>query len=696
MKHLLLILTVTLLCLAPAARAASEDVFKADKPTQFPGVEWGRLSGDEARAAGWSREKLQAARNHAATLKTEAVVIVTRGKVLDSWGAVEAKFNVHSIRKSFLGALCGIQVGAGKLKLDATMQQLGIDDNEPALTEVEKSATVRQLLQARSGVYHPALYETASMKARRPQRHSHAPGTFWYYNNWDFNALGTIYEQECKAGIHDDFERLIARRIGMQDYSAKDGKYVTGADSIHRAYPFRMTARDMARFGLLFLRGGKWNDGQIIPAAWVKESTTAWSDAGTSGGYGYLWWIAKSGVHLPGVTLPEGSYSARGAGGHYILVIPALDLVIVHRVNTDIGGRSVSSGDFGELVRLILAAREPRPVKENTAQALDTLLPLLMSKHRVPGVGVVAIEDRRIAWERYLGVREAGKSDLVNAGTVFEAASMTKPLAAHAALKLVEQNKLDLDQPLANYLPEPYLKDEPLHEKITARMVLTHSSGFPNWRPNGGALKVLHEPGTAFRYSGEGILFLQRVIEHLTATDYDTHLRRTLLEPLGMKSSSHVWRPDFGQNAAAGHDGTGKVKTGRKLYLEPNAAYSLYTTPREYALWLLEMMRLERDAAHSLKPETLRLMLTPAGPPTDGKLITRRGHQGSGVIRYGLGWAIEPAASGPRVRHSGSNGTGFRCHAEFDPVKGHGIVIMTNSTNGGELWRELVERAGVR
>lgn len=326
---------------------------------QFPAGEWERLTEKEARTAGWSREKLQAARDHAATLKTEAVVIVTRGKILDSWGAADAKFNVHSIRKSFLSALCGIQAQAGRLKLDATMARLGIDDNAPSLTEVEKSATVRQLLQARSGIYHPALYETASMKARRPPRHSHAPGTFWYYNNWDFNALGTIYEKECGADIYADFERLIARRIGMQDYQVSDGSYVTGADSIHRAYPFRMTARDMARFGLLFLRGGKWNGEQVIPAAWVKESTTSWSDAGTSGGYGYLWWIERGGVHLPGVTLPPGSYSARGAGGHHILNIPAMDLVIVHRVNTDIKGRSVASAEFGELVRRVLSAWQP-------------------------------------------------------------------------------------------------------------------------------------------------------------------------------------------------------------------------------------------------------------------------------------------------------------------------------------------------
>lgn len=323
---------------------------------QFPSATWERFSPAEATAAGWSCEKLAEARTYAGTVNTEAVFIVTRGKVLDSWGAVEKKFNVHSIRKSFLSAMCGIQVEAGRLKLDSTMAGLGIDDNAPSLTDVEKRATVLQLLQSRSGVYHPALYETAKMKAARPERHSHEPGTFWYYNNWDFNVLGTIYEQVAHAGIYDDYKRLIAAPIGMEDYEAADGVYFTGADSIHRAYPFRMTARDMARFGLLYLHGGQWSGKQVVPAAWVKDSVKSYSDAGTGGGYGYLWWISKDGKHLPGVTLPEGSYSARGSGGHYILVIPPLDLVIVHRVNTDIEERKVDSAQFGELVRLILAA----------------------------------------------------------------------------------------------------------------------------------------------------------------------------------------------------------------------------------------------------------------------------------------------------------------------------------------------------
>ncbi len=662
---------------------------------QFPGASWETLTNDEAAAAGWSREKLAGARAFADTLNTEAVVIVTRGKILDSWGAVDSKFNVHSIRKSFLSALCGLQVEAGRLNLAATMEELGIDDNEPSLTEVEKRATVHDLMKARSGIYHPALYETERMKAQRPQRHSHEPGTFWYYNNWDFNVMGVIYEQVSGGAIHEDFKKYIAGPIGMEDFDpASDGSYVTGADSIHRAYPFRMTARDMARFGLLFLRDGQWNGKQIVPGRWVKDSVTAWSDAGTSGGYGYFWWIAKNGIHFSGVTLPDGSYSARGAGGHYILVIPALDLVVVHRVNTDISGRRVESAEFGQLLLRILSAYEPPPVKGEASAALDILLPLLMSKHHVPGAAVVGIENRKVAWEKYFGAREAGKSSPVDARTRFEAASMTKPLLAYAALKLVEQGRLDLDKPLASYLPKPYLKDEPQHEKITARMALTHTGGFPNWSKS-KPLKVLHEPGSEYRYSGEGILFLQRVVEHITGEDYETYIQRTLMRPIGMKSSGHVWRKSFSATAAAGHDDDGQAKPNRKLYDKPNAAYTLYCTPRDYAAFVLEMMNPDRDAEHSLSADTLRLMLTPASPPTGRELFVRRGQSGAGDVRYGLGWAIEPAASGARVRHGGSNGTGFRCHVEFDPEKGHGLLIMTNSTSGDDMWKELVSFIGV-
>lgn len=642
---------------------------------------WERLTDGEAAQLGWSRGELEAAQDYSRTIQTEAVMLVAGGKVLEAWGAVDRKLNVHSIRKSFLSALFGIQAQAGTIRLDATMAELEIGDHEPGLSEVEKRATVRDLLKARSGIYHPALYETAGMKKRRPARYSHEPGTFWYYNNWDFNALGTIYEQECGAGIYEDFQRLIAGPLGMEDFALSDGEYFTGADSVHRAYPFRLTARDLARFGLLFLREGRWDGSQIVPAEWVRDCIGSHSDAGASGGYGYLWWVARGTVHLPGVALPEGSYSARGAGGHYILNIPALDLVIVHRVNTDIDGQRVEPAQFGELVRLILGAHEPRG---------ETLLPLLMCKHRVPGAAVLAIEKGRIRSERYLGVAEAGTGRAVTADTVFEVASMTKPLAAHAAMQMVEQGQLDLDRPLRSYLAEPYLADDPLHEEITARMVLNHTGGLPNWRPKGGALQVMHKPGSAYLYSGEGIVYLQRVIEHVTGLDYEAFMRRALLDPLGMERSSHVWSDAVAAQAAAGHDANGTVKPDRRHYTRPNAAYSLYTTARDYAVFVLEMMK-----PALLKKESLAAMFTPSSPPTGRPLLSRRGSTGAGDIRFGIGWSVEPTASGPRIRHSGANGTGFRSYVEFDPAAGHGLVILTNSDSGDGFWQEVVEALGV-
>jgi CubicO group peptidase (beta-lactamase class C family) len=324
----------------------------------YPGATWGRVA--SPATVGWSTEKLKLARDYSATINTAAVVVVVGGEVLDEWGDTATKYNIHSIRKSFLSAMYGIHVREGRIDLSKTMEQLGIDDKEPSLTATEKKATVHDLLKARSGVYHPALYETAAMKAARPARGSHEPGTFWYYNNWDFNALGIIFERSVKNSLFREFKARIADPIGMQDFSIDDTEYVTGADSVYAAYPFRMTARDMARFGLLFLRQGSWRGTQVVPKDWVAESTTSYSDSGGSGGYGYLWWVAANGKHFPGATLPDGSYSARGAGGHYILVVPAYDLVVVHRVNTDIRGRQVSGAEFGQLLRLILEARTGR------------------------------------------------------------------------------------------------------------------------------------------------------------------------------------------------------------------------------------------------------------------------------------------------------------------------------------------------
>jgi CubicO group peptidase (beta-lactamase class C family) len=318
-------------------------------------------------AAGWSAEKLAEAKSWSQHFApTAAVMIIQHGLIVSEWGDTAVKSDLLSVRKSLLSSLIGIAVNEHRINLNATMASLGIDDNAPALTPAEKTATVGDLLRARSGIYHGALYEDPARQ--RPPRGSHPPGTFWYYNNWDFNTLGTIYERATGESIFTAFENRIARPIGMQDFQPSDGRYVRGGASDHPAYPIRMSARDLARFALLYLHDGTWNGRQIVPSAWVRESTQSYSQVlpgagpGVGSGYGYLWWIGfPNNVNLgvPMVNVPNHTFAAVGAQGQFAVVIPAYDLVIVHRINTDVpigslpGQRKPAAPSIRQMARLI-------------------------------------------------------------------------------------------------------------------------------------------------------------------------------------------------------------------------------------------------------------------------------------------------------------------------------------------------------
>jgi len=320
----------------------------------YPAEVWQKAETPEQ--IGWSSEKLAVARAYSERIGSAAVMIVDDGIVVDAWGDITREYQCHSMRKSLLNALIGIHVDEGHIDLSKTMEDLGIDDNEPSLTPAEKQATVGDLIKARSGIYHPALAEPASMKASRPKRGSHAPSAFWYYNNWDFNALGTIFEQETGTKMFEEFDRRIAEPLQMEDFEVDDCRYETGPDSIHPVYPFRMSSRDLARFGLLFLYEGRWRDQQIIPADWVHESTATHSVIGPDSGYGYMWWTGVKGGLFPNVQVKEHSFYAAGYRGHYVIVLPYRNLVIVHRVDTDTGNVDIGGREIGPLLWLILDA----------------------------------------------------------------------------------------------------------------------------------------------------------------------------------------------------------------------------------------------------------------------------------------------------------------------------------------------------
>ncbi|HEU5199327.1 MAG TPA: serine hydrolase [Ktedonobacterales bacterium] len=325
--------------------------------TPYPGQEWKPVAAPEA--LGWSGERLSRAWDYAESIGSLAVMVVTKGSALARWGEVERPFNCRSIRKSLLSSLYGIHVGEGHLALASTLADLGIDDTEPALSEEEKQATVEDLLVSRSGVYHPSNYQPLADRARLPARGSHAPGTFWYYNNWDFNALGTIFERCTQTRIFEEFERRIAQPLQMQDYRVEEMRYGYQEHSIHPVYSFRISARDLARYGLLYLRRGRWRARQVVPGAWVETSTRthALTHSQTGAGFGYLWWTCINGNLFHGLPLPEGSYASYGMGGQFLLVIPARDLVVVHMGNPDDPAyRQPTTAQLCRLMELILEA----------------------------------------------------------------------------------------------------------------------------------------------------------------------------------------------------------------------------------------------------------------------------------------------------------------------------------------------------
>lgn len=308
--------------------------------------------------AGWSSAELQSAHQFAIQSGCNAAMALYDGKVFFSRGNIHRNYGVDSIRKPFLSALYGIHLTRGNINLEATLADLHIDDIPPGLTISEKQARVEHLLMSRSGVYHEAADEDQIMLDKRPARGSHAPDSFFYYNNWDFNALGTIFEQETGEEICVAFEKEIADVVGMADFSIDNCSYQYQWDkSMHPAYHFKMSARDMAKFGALFQKNGRWKGLQIISSDWIDDSTMAYStiDETTDIGYGYMWKIIPEDSEM-GQMIGYPGYYYTGAGGDVLVIIPDLKLVIVERYDTDQDWDAPGSAGF-ELTMLILDAR---------------------------------------------------------------------------------------------------------------------------------------------------------------------------------------------------------------------------------------------------------------------------------------------------------------------------------------------------
>lgn len=324
----------------------------------FPYEEvWEKVDQSELQK-NWNIGRLQEAHNYAKQLNMAGAIVLYKGKILQEWGDTYKKIPIHSVRKSLLSVLYGNQVSNRIIDLNSTLNELGIDDVH-GLSDEEKEATVEMLLQARSGVYHPAAYETKGMAAKRPDRYSHDPGSFWYYNNWDFNALGEIYRQKTGKDIYKAFNDEIASPLNMDFNPAKDGKYVYDrSKSDFPAYTFNLSARNLARFGLLILNHGQWNGQEIVSEKWLEKVLTPYSETDSGAGYGYMWWVSLNGKQQY-KDIPEGLevFIAKGYKGHFLAVIPEKEIVFVFR-NEDDNGKTTPYKNIAKLIKMLLDARQ--------------------------------------------------------------------------------------------------------------------------------------------------------------------------------------------------------------------------------------------------------------------------------------------------------------------------------------------------
>jgi CubicO group peptidase (beta-lactamase class C family) len=328
---------------------------------RFPGDRWMRYANVEQ--AGFDGAKLAAARETWETLPSSAFMVIADGAVVAAWGEVERRFMCHSVRKSFLSALYGIYWDRGEIELNKTLADLGIDDDPDPLLETERRARILDLLKARSGVFHPAAY--AGRTDSRP-RGSEGPGRYFAYNNWDFNTLATILEQETGAQVFPAFDQHFGRPLQMEDWRISDGYYHYELDkSKYPAYPFRVSARDAARFGLLFARDGMWNGERILSEHWVRRSSALYSIDNDVMGYGFMWWVLREPRFAR-----HGMFAALGVGNQMIAVLPQSDLVIVNRANT-YQGEGTPTGALLNLIEQVLEARTGTPVADPHLMPLE-------------------------------------------------------------------------------------------------------------------------------------------------------------------------------------------------------------------------------------------------------------------------------------------------------------------------------------
>ncbi len=337
--------------------------------------------------------------------------------------------------------------------------------------------------------------------------------------------------------------------------------------------------------------------------------------------------------------------------------------------NTGVPAAVSDSGDEGRAVAVDLE------ITDADLTELADLVPLVLAEAGIPGVSVAVYRTGQPIWAQAFGVVNTESGELVRDDTVFEAASLSKPVFAYAVMRLVERGELDLDAPLAEIYPYDRLEHEPRYEQITPRMVMSHSTGMPNW--GGDRLEIAFDPGTEFSYSGEGFVFLQRAVEKVTGKDLNAFMQEEVFDLLGMGHSSYVWRDEYDDLSATGHDALGRPQQKGKPR-RPNAAATLHTTASDYARFLGALIE-ERGLEH----ETFEMIFTPqvSAPGDDDEF--------EGTVFWGLGWGLQAGNAEISFWHWGDNGP-FKAYVLGYREAGIGLVYFANSDVGLTIGEALL------
>jgi len=330
---------------------------------------------------------------------------------------------------------------------------------------------------------------------------------------------------------------------------------------------------------------------------------------------------------------------------------------------------------------------------------IDDTVTKFMKAAEVPGLGLALFSGGKIAYLRAYGVRDKEKNLPLTINSVMSGASFTKVAFGYLVLQLADQHTLELDRPVYEYLPKPLpeyanyadLAVDSRYKKITARMLLSHTAGFANWRWAEGdrKLKIHFEPGSRYAYSGEGIDLLQLVVESITNKSLEQLMHEHIFHPFAMTRSSMIWQESFEENYANGYDEYGR-SLGAQKRLKADAAGSLLTTPHDFALFLQAVM-----GSRALSTLMHEQMLTPQIPisskhefPTLENEITEENK----AIRlsYGLAWGLYWTPYGEAFFKEGHDDSWRNYTVCFDK-SGTGILIMTNSGNGEGIYKPLLE-----